>query len=178
MARRARGRQAPPTDRLLDRRLFLERMAVLTAAAAGGAVVAPSTAGAAERAAFAGVRARALLPDARDVQESEPWRLTLAEAAALLRDGKLSPVELLDAHLERIARLDGLLMAFNTVTEELARARPGAAAGGCGVVRPAPRDPPGDQGQLLHGGGADDRQLPYLRRLRAGLRRHRVGPPA
>jgi len=112
---------APPTDRLVDRRLFLERMAALTAAVTTGGALAPPTAEAAVRTTFGGVRGRALLPDSRGVQESEPWRLTVAEAAALIRDGKLSPVELLDAHLARIARLDGLLMAFNTVTEELAR---------------------------------------------------------
>jgi Asp-tRNA(Asn)/Glu-tRNA(Gln) amidotransferase A subunit family amidase len=47
--------------------------------------------------------------------------MTLAELAALIRDGALSPVELVDGYLERIDALDPTLMAFNTVTAELAR---------------------------------------------------------
>ncbi len=41
--------------------------------------------------------------------------LTIREAGALLRDKKLSPVELTRAHLDRVEQLDGTLRAFITV---------------------------------------------------------------
>jgi len=47
--------------------------------------------------------------------------LTIAEAADLIRTRELSPVELVDAHLARIAAIDPQLNAFITVTAELAR---------------------------------------------------------
>ena len=47
--------------------------------------------------------------------------LTLVEAAALVRCGAVSPVELLDVCLNRITALDGQLQAFVMVLEERAR---------------------------------------------------------
>ncbi len=47
--------------------------------------------------------------------------LTIAQAAALIATKKLSPVELTDAYLARIASLDPQLNAFITLTAELAR---------------------------------------------------------
>jgi Asp-tRNA(Asn)/Glu-tRNA(Gln) amidotransferase A subunit family amidase len=47
--------------------------------------------------------------------------LTIAEAASLIRTGKLSPVELTDTLLQRIETLDPQLNAFITVTAERAR---------------------------------------------------------
>jgi aspartyl-tRNA(Asn)/glutamyl-tRNA(Gln) amidotransferase subunit A len=46
--------------------------------------------------------------------------LTIAEAADLIRSKKLSPVELTQAHLERIAKLEPMLNSFITVTGEMA----------------------------------------------------------
>lgn len=46
--------------------------------------------------------------------------LTIAQAAALIRKRKLSPVELTKAYLERIEAFDSQLNAFITVTPELA----------------------------------------------------------
>ena len=46
--------------------------------------------------------------------------LTISEAADLIRRKQLSPVELTEAHLERIAKLDPLLNSFITVTREMA----------------------------------------------------------
>src|SRR3989337_2871323 len=46
--------------------------------------------------------------------------LTLAGAAGLLAGGEISPVELAQAHLERIAALEGRLNCFITVSSELA----------------------------------------------------------
>jgi aspartyl-tRNA(Asn)/glutamyl-tRNA(Gln) amidotransferase subunit A len=51
------------------------------------------------------------LPDPRSIRVSDPTRLTMLEAAALLRAGRLSSVELLQAHLKRIHRYNGPLHA-------------------------------------------------------------------
>jgi aspartyl-tRNA(Asn)/glutamyl-tRNA(Gln) amidotransferase subunit A len=53
---------------------------------------------------------------------SDPTDLTLADAAAAIRARRLSPVELTDAHLARIERLNPRLNAYVTVTAERARA--------------------------------------------------------
>ena len=53
-------------------------------------------------------------------QASDPTDLTIQNAAALVRSGSISPVELTEAYLGRIADLDPLLNAFITVTEDLA----------------------------------------------------------
>ena len=49
--------------------------------------------------------------------------LTIAQAAALFRARQLSPVELTEAYLRRIERLDPAINAFITVTAEQARAQ-------------------------------------------------------
>ncbi|HET9477123.1 MAG TPA: amidase [Dehalococcoidia bacterium] len=60
---------------------------------------------------------------------SDLTRLTIAEAAPLIRDRKLSPVELTDACLARIEAVESKLNAFITVTREEARAAAETAAG-------------------------------------------------
>ncbi len=50
-----------------------------------------------------------------------PPDLTIAEAATLMRTRRLSPLELIDALLARIDRIDGDLHSFITVTAEQAR---------------------------------------------------------
>ncbi|NJD18660.1 MAG: amidase [Gemmatimonadetes bacterium] len=128
----------PPQDRLLDRRLFLERMGLLTAAAASGTALAPARLGAypvgnAGTGAGSGPppptgeglgpgAVRWHLPDPHAVQATQPWEMTLAELAAQVRTGSLSPAELVDAYLSRIEALDATLQAFNTVVAEAARA--------------------------------------------------------
>jgi len=52
----------------------------------------------------------------------ELWRLTLEELAPLLREGRLSPVEVTQAYLERIDALNPTLNAFITVTGDQALA--------------------------------------------------------
>src|SRR5262249_19410334 len=47
--------------------------------------------------------------------------LEIAELAPLLRDGKVSPVEVTDAYLEAIERLDPLLNTYIVVTADEAR---------------------------------------------------------
>ena len=53
--------------------------------------------------------------------------LTIAEASRLIRARKLSPVELTEALLARIAALDGIYHAYITVTADAARAQAKAA---------------------------------------------------
>ena len=50
----------------------------------------------------------------------ELTHLSLAQAAEGLKQRKLSPVELTEAHLERIQRLDPMLNSYITVTAEMA----------------------------------------------------------
>ena len=56
-----------------------------------------------------------------------PDYLTIAEAAALIERRELSPVELVDSRLDRIARLDGKLNSFIRVLADTARAEARAA---------------------------------------------------
>ena len=51
--------------------------------------------------------------------------LTIEQAGRSIRSGALSPVDLTRAYLDRIARLEGRVNAFITVTEELALRRAG-----------------------------------------------------
>jgi Asp-tRNA(Asn)/Glu-tRNA(Gln) amidotransferase A subunit family amidase len=53
--------------------------------------------------------------------------LTISEASALIRSRQLSPVELVQHHLERIDRLDRKLNSFLFVAREAAMARARAA---------------------------------------------------
>ncbi|MFO1145009.1 MAG: amidase family protein, partial [Amaricoccus sp.] len=61
--------------------------------------------------------------------------LPIPEAAARLRDGSLTAVELTEAHLDRIAALDPDIRAFVAVAPDAARAAAAEAdrelAGGC-----------------------------------------------
>ncbi|HET8943909.1 MAG TPA: amidase [Dehalococcoidia bacterium] len=59
---------------------------------------------------------------------SDLTRITIAEAAPLIRDRRLSPVELTDACLARIEAVEPRLNAFITVTAEAARAAAKEAA--------------------------------------------------
>jgi aspartyl-tRNA(Asn)/glutamyl-tRNA(Gln) amidotransferase subunit A len=65
--------------------------------------------------------------------------LSIAEAGRLLRQKKLSPVELVDAALARIAELDPALNGFITVVAE--RARRQARAGEKEIARGGPKGP-------------------------------------
>ena len=53
---------------------------------------------------------------------SDLTRLSLAELAAEIRDGRVSPLEATDACLDRIGERDGILNSFLTVTADAARA--------------------------------------------------------
>jgi aspartyl-tRNA(Asn)/glutamyl-tRNA(Gln) amidotransferase subunit A len=69
-------------------------------------------------AAPAGVRVRAQTPQLPTPTASDLPYLSLADAAALIRTRKLSPVELTQAFLSRIDRIDSRVGAFITVTRE------------------------------------------------------------
>src|SRR5437868_2162007 len=58
---------------------------------------------------------------------SDPAFLTIAAASKLIAARKLSPVELTEAYLGRIAKFDSLLDSFVTLTAERARAEAKAA---------------------------------------------------
>lgn len=57
----------------------------------------------------------------RNAARDDAAELTVAEAARRIRDGDLSPVDLLEALLERIDRLEPVYMAFNEVDRDAAR---------------------------------------------------------
>src|SRR5215471_10206193 len=69
-----------------------------------------------------GERAEAQMAAQNKAQNAGVSRLSLSEASQLVRDGKVSPVELTQACLERIERLNPKLNAFITVTAESALA--------------------------------------------------------
>ena len=113
-----------PQDRRVDRRAFVERMTWVIAAA--GAARGPDAgrrpplrctafSSAFPRAAWTGHA-----PGLRQV--SDLTELTVAESAALIREGELSPPDLLDAYASRIRRHEPVLHAFNLVRVDEARA--------------------------------------------------------
>jgi aspartyl-tRNA(Asn)/glutamyl-tRNA(Gln) amidotransferase subunit A len=97
--------------------------------------------------------------------------LTIAEAAELIRTRRLSPVEVVDACLSRIERLDETVQAWITVIPEKARAEAKAAA--AEIARRGPRSP-------LHGIPIGHKDLYDMKGLRttAGSRVRADAPPA
>ncbi len=121
-----------PIDTLLARRTFLARMsAAVAVATAGGAVLrlpvlaAPPPPGTLPETltspdAYAQPRPEALA----DLTE-----LTIAEAATLIREGRLDPRVLVEAYLARIAAYDATYQAFNLVLADEAIGPPGRSRG-------------------------------------------------
>ncbi|RJK96392.1 amidase [Vallicoccus soli] len=103
-----------------SRRLFLARLAALSAAGATGATVLPGVAQAAPAPASSA-------PDvaASAAELADPASLTVGQAATAIRGGRLTSQALVRACIERIAAHDGTYRAFNTVLadEALARAK-------------------------------------------------------
>ncbi|MFC0508958.1 amidase [Micromonospora costi] len=122
---------AEPLDRSIDRRAFLARAAVLATASAAGATVAlpsvatagtpRSTAGEARRREQALNRPNAYV-EPRPEALADPTELTIAEAAWLIRAGRLTPQRLVEAYLGRISAYDGIYQAFNLVLADAALA--------------------------------------------------------
>ena len=142
-----------PQDLRVDRRAFLQRMSVLTAATSAG-LAWPGAAGGRVPEPLPGGRSGAerFWEDARQAaiesgaEGRAPSELTAWEAGVRIRDGSLGASELLESCLARIRRLDGVYQAFNTVMEEEARADAARQdeARRRGTTIPAP-------GDLLHG---------------------------
>ncbi|GAA0814692.1 amidase [Spirilliplanes yamanashiensis] len=114
-----------PVDRLVDRRSFLVRAAAVAGTTAAGAAALPSIAYAGAPAqppgGFRGTRGtpyRPPRPEAlRDITE-----LTIAEAAWLIRAGRLDPERLVEAYLDRIGVVEPVYQAFNLVAGDRALA--------------------------------------------------------
>jgi len=60
------------------------------------------------------------LPVPSQIAFEDPSELSIAQAASLIRDGRLKPSVLLEACLDRIRRYDSAYLAFNSVTIETA----------------------------------------------------------
>jgi Asp-tRNA(Asn)/Glu-tRNA(Gln) amidotransferase A subunit family amidase len=124
----------------VDRRAFLARSAALAVGSAGFSVV-PVVTGTGTGTAAATGTSVATGPGSgprfgddayvrpRPEAEDDPTELTLAEAAWMLRNRRLSPLELLEAYLARIAAFEPTYQAFNAVLAEQARAAASDLAG-------------------------------------------------
>ncbi|MFI0446316.1 amidase [Actinomadura sp. 6N118] len=101
-------------SRNVSRRLFLARTSAVTGAAALATVPARAQA----------VPLKTSLPDVqvRKAVLSDPTEATLAEAAWLIRRGKLTSTALVRAYLERIEAYDATYQAYATVTAKQALA--------------------------------------------------------
>jgi Asp-tRNA(Asn)/Glu-tRNA(Gln) amidotransferase A subunit family amidase len=123
-------------SREVNRRVFLASSASVAAGVA--AIPALPVAAAAT---LAGGGRPVVVPDVdvRAAARQDPTEATLAEAATLLRRRELSAVELVDAHLARIATFDSVYQAFNAVTADSARREARAAdRGRTGPLRGIP----------------------------------------
>ena len=121
------------STREINRRVFLSRSATVAAGAAALTSL-PSWAGTAGAAPAGPPR----IPDVdvRPAAKHDPTEATIAEAITLMRQRRLTAVDLVDAHLDRIATFDSVYQAFNAVTADSARAR--AASPGTGVLSGIP----------------------------------------
>ncbi|MFI1356569.1 amidase [Streptomyces sp. NPDC020898] len=119
-------------SRSLNRRIFLASSAALVGGLATQAATPAHAAPVADRVPDLDI-------DVRQTARDDPSEATLAEAAVLMRRGRLKATELTEAYLERIERYDGTYQAYAEVTAEAARA----------AARRADRTPRG--GGLLRG---------------------------
>lgn len=131
--------RAADQRRSLNRRSFLARSAAVTAALAGGTLVTTAPTAAAIPVATA---APDRTPDAlrtittlyrsrratvRPEALADPTEATIAELAYLYSRRELTPVDVVQAHLDRISAFDGTYRAFNLVLAEQALAAARAA---------------------------------------------------
>ncbi|NGO09168.1 amidase [Streptomyces sp. HC44] len=131
--------------RSLNRRIFLASSAAVASglalqntspASAAGSSNATGSANAAGSASTAGA-ATVRIPDidVREAARQDPSEATLAEAVVLMRRGKLTATELVQAYLERIERHDATYQAYAEVTGEAAlEAARAADRGSVGVL--------------------------------------------
>ncbi|MFY0407351.1 amidase [Solicola sp. PLA-1-18] len=104
--------------RASNRRAFLARSAAVTAASVAGPAVLGAPASATTTAGRTSPVDVAVRPEAL----RDPVEATLAEAVTLVRRGRLSAVDLVQAHLDRISAVDGTLKAWNAVVGDAALA--------------------------------------------------------
>lgn len=102
----------------VDRRAFLARTAALGAGAALPAIAAATP-----------VSAATAPPDVEPRTTTDLTELTIAEAATLIRRGRLDPADLLAAYLARIDRFDAVYQAFNHVVRDPGRPARGVLRG-------------------------------------------------
>jgi len=108
-----------PLDRCIDRRSFLTRMSAVSAVAAGAATVLPHIGYTKSYAAGPGLSNDAFAQTVRPEALADPSECTIAEAATLIKSGRLHPVELVEAYLARIDAFDAdYYKAFNTVVRD------------------------------------------------------------
>jgi len=108
----------------VDRRVFVERMASLSATA----MISPALLGSqisntrlpVTQTNGGYTRANIKLPQIQVRQVTDPTELTIVEAAILIRRGEISPVELTQAYLSRIDDWEEVYQAFNTILYESA----------------------------------------------------------
>ncbi|MEV6742479.1 amidase [Streptomyces sp. NPDC051104] len=116
-------------SRQYNRRVFLARSAAVAAGAATVSAVQGRSAVAVAGSSLQDGKKRVVVPDVavRPEARKDPTEPTVAEAVTLLRRGELTAVNLVEAHLERIAKYDSVYQAFNAVTADEARAAAVAA---------------------------------------------------
>src|SRR5882757_8498465 len=109
--------EAAAVRRTLNRRTFLASTsavaAATTLATVGSVAVAPAAAAASPAFTVPDVPVRA-------AARNDPTEATLAEAATLLRSGRLTATDLVQAHLDRITQFDAVYQAFAEVTGDAA----------------------------------------------------------
>jgi Asp-tRNA(Asn)/Glu-tRNA(Gln) amidotransferase A subunit family amidase len=121
-------------SRELNRRIFLSRSAAAAAGAAALGTVGAAGAAGAESASAAPTGTSAFttpvrIPDVpvRPEALADPSEPTVAEAVTLMRRGKLTATELMQAHIDRIAKFDSVYQAYNALTTDAALAAAQAA---------------------------------------------------
>lgn len=112
---------APPQDTLIDRRVFLARLAALTAATSAVSMLRPAPVRAAYKMPPELLDPDAFAPSVRLEAVTDLTELTLSEAARLIRNRQIKSIDLVEAYLARISAFDGVYKAFNTVLAAEAR---------------------------------------------------------
>ncbi|MEU4695155.1 amidase [Actinoplanes sp. NPDC023714] len=117
--------EADQSVKAVNRRAFLMQTAAITAAAAAGAAAFPAAASASSWSGKAPKFGSDAYVKPRPEAIADPTELTVAEAAWMIKNGKLKPVDLVEAYLARITAYDSVYQAFNTVlgAEALAAAK-------------------------------------------------------
>ncbi|BBH68726.1 amidase [Actinoplanes sp. OR16] len=120
--------QTGQSVKAVNRRAFLLQTAAITAAAAAGAAAFPAAASASTWSGKTPKFGSDAYVKPRPEAIADPTELTVAEAAWMIKNGKLKPVVLVEAYLARITAYDSVYQAFNTVLGEEALAAAKAIA--------------------------------------------------